>query len=87
MKIKIIIIIMTSVSVIGCSKKAQTLDYYKAHIKEAEQVAKDCKLVDKTIPNVQEDCNNAVGALTWKMFKNGATSAPAYGTYKLKTSF
>ena len=71
----------------GCGQKVQTIEYYKAHLDEATKVAKDCRTADKTNQDVLQNCKNAVAALTMNMFKNGATSAPAYGTYKINPSF
>ena len=69
----------------GCSKphEVKTYEYYTEHIDEASTVAKACKAADKTDPNIEQDCSNAVKALTAQMFKNGVKTMPVYGTHNI----
>lgn len=66
-----------------CNAKAQSIDYYKSHIKEAQSRSKKCKTLDQTNSETRLDCDNAVSALTSKMVDNGIKKAPPYGTNKI----
>ena len=82
-------IIMTAslimVLLLGCSKphEVKTYKYYMEHVDEASAVAKACKTTDKTDLNIQQDCSNAVQALSAQMFLNGTKTMPVYGSHGL----
>ena len=71
----------------GCGQKVKTFEYYKAHIDEAKEVAKKCETLDKSDQAISQDCKNANSALVMTALGSGATTAPAYGTYKVDPSF
>ena len=85
MKTKLLLIALFGVSLSACSHdvEVKSIDYYKSHLDEAQTKAKACKNLDQTNASIQLDCDNAVAAITSKMFDNGMKKAPAYGTTKI----
>ena len=87
-KTNLLMIKLLGVLLITCiNVEAQSIEYYKSHIKEAQSRAKECKNLDQTDKSVELDCDNAVSALTSKMIDNGMKKAPPYGTSNINMNF
>ena len=89
MKTKLLLITLFGSLLSACSHdvEVKSIDYYKSHIDEAQTKAKACKNLDQTNASIKLDCDNAVTAITSKMFDNGIKKAPPYGTYKADMNF
>lgn len=84
---KILSLLFVSSVIVGCGQEVKSQEYYHEHLEEAEQKLQFCKTADRTNQDINQDCKNAAGAVTQKMFENGATTAPPYGTYKADMTF
>lgn len=78
-----LIIVLFALLLSGCGDKVKTFAYYKEHIDEAVKVDKECNILDKSDPAIHKNCQNAASALVVRGAQGGATTAPAYGTYKI----